>query len=363
MSLINAHLVSKSTPHATYIHHGFERGDRRHPFTATMAKQFDYCSRRWRNGYESPESDAKTQGSLLDVQWLTPEQFPSLFSIQPAKYETEGMKCPSCGTVTDSKRCKACGCDRIMTIVEKPWSNQSKTCSEWTEAQVKAGREVVTPDEMADVSAEIARLDEDPIIHSFRDASDVQVMIVAEWHDKPTGLVIPVQILVDMAPRMDTDFHASLGDLKRVRAAAPWPWASSVEQYGHALQAGLYLDVWNAAFPGEQRDTFCWILSEGFAPWQTARRFLDAKDLAIAQSAWRRIIGNYCWCLKNDKWPDYDIGEEGREVYSGWRKVTLRESVAIREMNAPKFGEPLPASSDDDLDGSEYAQESGDNVP
>jgi hypothetical protein len=353
----NARIVSLDTANGDYHRTDAKRGQPDYPVSASVLKEFDRCPRRWVDGYQPPESEAKTRGNLMDVMLLTPKQFDDRFAVQPAEYQTEAMKCPSCGSITDSKKCSACKCERAPCTITKPWTNQSTHCKEWL-AKVPDGVEVVTDDQVAESNAAISRLMLDQTILGFLAASDVQVALAGEWVDEATGLTIPIRALLDIVPRKDSDFSACLGDLKRTRSAAPRKWASDVDTFGHHIQAALYLDFYNAA-TGEGRDSFCWILSEQFAPFQTAKRLLRLKELNIAQTTWRRLIGNYCWCLKNGVWPDYDTGEtEGPdpEVIQGWGVVKI-PWLEQKEMAAPRFGQvsesaapsPEPMEENDDV--------------
>src|ERR1035437_9620097 len=273
MSFQNCKVVGKSVSPASYHGHNIPRGDKRAPVSPSMLKNFWHCPSRFINGYESPESVSKDFGNLLDTLLLTPEHFDSRYILQPENYETTGMKCPSCGTVTDSKKCRDCKCDRVETPVQKPWTNQSTTCADWTAAQAKAGRDVVSQDFLNTAWAAAKRIQKDEILSSFIAASDTQVLVEGEWLDEATKQILPVRCLLDLAPRLETEFANCLGDLKTTRSASVMAFQRDCFKLGYHLQAAFDLDLYNAA-TGEQRGTWCFAVVENYPPFEFGRRMM-----------------------------------------------------------------------------------------
>lgn len=332
MSIKNAKLVSANTAHHVYFSENGKRGEKGFCMSASALKAFDTCPRRWKDGWTAPDSDAKTRGNILDVRLLTPDQFDSRFAVQPAKYVTDGMRCEKCGSVTDSQKCAKCKCDRVKVNVEKDWSNQSTTCQEWVAEAERTGREVITAKDVMEADTAIARLKADETIASFLDCSLRQVMFQAEWHDPGTGLIIPLRCLIDLYPDIESEFGSNVGDLKRVWNANPGSWMFDCEKMGHHLSGALYLDMSNAAFTDEHRDTACFIASESFAPWQPSRMFLKSDFIELGRMEYRRMLANYCWCMVNNRWPDYNHGGP-----QGWTELTPTQKMVDKAVNKPKF--------------------------
>jgi hypothetical protein len=310
------------------------RGTLEHPMSSSSLRNFGHCPLRYFRGYNPPESKAKDFGSVLDCLLLTPKQFPARYAVQPGSYESKGMECPECGSVTDSKTCSKCKCSRREVTVTKDWSNQSTTCAAWTKEQIDAGREVVTEDTVLECTAAIARLQEDEILTDFIELSDKQVLIKGEWHDEKTGLIIPVQCLIDLAPRKDTEFAACLGDFKSTRTAALMAFQRDAFKYGYHVQAAFDFALWNAA-TAQERNTWCFVLQESYEPWQTGRRMLSQDFLTLGVAEYTRLLGNYCACLKSGKWPSYEDTDEGS--VQGWSLLEPNEFDSMRQQFAPKF--------------------------
>lgn len=247
-----------------------------------MLRLFNQCPSRWRAGYESPESESKNFGSLLDTRVLVPEQFAKRFSVRPKTYKNEDGE-------------------------EKPFNLNAKVCRKWVDEQ--AGRKIVTADDMAEVDIARERMLADETIAELLAASDRQVWITADWKDKATGFTIPIQALIDFVPRPDTPFQKGIGDLKTVRSAAQTPFQRQIYQLGWHLQASLYQDIYIAS-TGEDRPDFLFIIQENYAPYQVGRRLLSQDFIEIGRQTYQAGLARYAKCLKSGTWPGYDPAEE-----------------------------------------------------
>jgi hypothetical protein len=305
----------------------FERGDKRLAMSPSSLKAFGQCPSRWRAGYNSPESDAKDFGSLLDCLALTPDLFETRYAVSPATYPAEGKKK---GDPTE----------------DKPWNWNATFCKDWRKDQ--GGKRVISQSELAEAKAAVAALRRDSVIADFIDASDTQVLVTADYHDEATGLVIPVRCLMDFVPRKDSEFPKSLGDLKTTRSAALQPFTRFAFQMGYHVQAGFDLDLFVAA-TGEDRCNWCFILQENYPPFQTGKRLLSEDFITLGRVEYRRLLAAYCWCLKNGKWPSYDDTDE---AIQGWSLIAPEPWMESQAMFAPKFTteEPPPTETEETLD-------------
>ncbi len=260
-------------------------------------------------GYVPPGSDAKLYGNLLDTLVLTPELFESRYVLEPATYTNEK------GEV-------------------KKWSNNATVCKEWNAKQV--GKTILSDGELFDAKAACKRLMGDEIIAAFIEASDKQVLVTAEWHDEPTGVIIPVRCLMDLVPRNDTEFAKSLGDLKSTRTGALIPFQRDVYKMGYHVQGAFDLDMFVAA-TGEDRVNWCLIIQESYHPWQSGKRLLAEDYLAIGRAEYANLLHLYCQCLKSGKWPGYDDNDEAAQ---GWSVVAPEPWMMSAGQFAPRFEMP-----------------------
>lgn len=326
MSFRNAKVHPVSVSPAEYHDVTMPRGQSAYPVSPSMLKEFAKCPDRWVRGYVPPDSDAKDRGNLLDTLILTPELFDIRYKVRPLTYETKGMECPTCKSVTDSRKCKKCGCDRVEKTVTEEWNWKSTTCQAWAEAQKP--REVIDPEQLAAAQKAKARLLADERLAAFIGASRSQVLVTGEWHDEATGLVVPVRCLIDLLPDAKSEFQKCIGDFKSTRNAGRADFARDVFKFGHHIQAAFDLDLFIAA-TGEDRTTWCLIVQEPFPPYQPGRRMLDPTFLDMGRTQYVTALRRYCQCLATGAWGDYD---DTPDAAQGWSIIEPENWMAQRVM-------------------------------
>jgi exodeoxyribonuclease VIII len=316
----NAKIVSKGRTPDSYHEQTAKRGTPEFIMSSSSLRAFAECPQKWFNGFEFADSKATKWGRLLDVCLLTPDEFPNLYAVRPPTYK-------------DAK-----------TGEEKPWNANSNVCKAWIEEQGE--REIVGDGELEKVRQAIARIRSDEIIAAWCAACDTQVLVEAEWHDKPTGLVIPVRCLIDFVPRNDTEFAKCVGDLKTTCNAKPQAWQRWCYTAGYHIQGAFNLDM-IAAATGEDRNTFCFILSESFEPWQTGKRMLSEDFKELGRAEYTKHLRNYAQCVKSGRWPGYDDTDE---AIQSWSIVSPEPWMNSAAMFAPNysFGDEPEGETEED---------------
>ncbi len=323
MSWQNCKIKAVRVDSEKYHAHNEDRGTSGYVVSPSMLKVFGECASRWRDGYVSPESEAKDYGSLLDCMALTPELFESRYAVRPDTYP-------------DTK-----------TGEPKPWNGNSNWCRAWLEKVESEGRKPLKQTDLAEVQAAVKRLRRDEILSAFSDASEKQVHVIGEWADEDTGLVIPCQCLIDYAPRKDSEFAACLGDLKTTRSALPFAWRRWSSQRGYHLQGALDIDIFNAA-TGESRETWCFVVQENFSPWQTARYMLASEKLNFGRVMYESLLRRYARCLQTGEWPDYNDNAAPFLTVQGWTIDEADRWDEAAAMNTiPEIVDPPEPPSDE----------------
>lgn len=321
MSFQNAKILCLDANSEEYHAQDAKPGTPGYAMSSSDLRVFGQCPARYVAGYEPPESEAKDWGQLLDALLLTPKQFKERFAVKPATYVNEKGE-------------------------EKPWNGNSNVCKQWLEDH--ASKTVISAADLANAGEAMGKLHSDETIHSYLDCSDKQVWLTGEWKDEATGLIVPVKALLDLVPRPESEFGKTLGDLKTTRNGSLMAWQRWCYQAGYHIQAGFYYDLYRTAKPDEDRTTFCFILQENFSPWQTAKRMLNHEFLELGQFEYRRLLTNYCQCLKYGQWPGYDDTDESVQ---GWGLVSAEPFMQERTMFAPKFQfadeQPVPEYQDE----------------
>jgi hypothetical protein len=239
---------------------------------------------------------------------LTPHQFTSRYAIQPLEYVNEDGD-------------------------KKKWNNNAHTCRDWKTLRTAEGKEVVTTTDVKACEAAVNRLRADDILNAFLTASDCQVWVEGDWQDEATGLSVPCKCLIDCVPRLDTEFAKALGDLKTTRNGSLLVFQRWCFSAGYHVQAAFDTDLYVAATQ-EDRPSWCWLVQENFEPWEPARRLCSQDLLTLGRATYQRLLANYCQCLKNGRWPDYDATDE---AVQGWSIVEAEPFLAEREAFAPHF--------------------------
>lgn len=258
------------------------RGDAKYVMSRSDLMTFAQCPRRWVAGYREETTKEMDYGTLLDCLILTPERFEASFSVAPAEYPAEVKK----------------------VAVMKPWNWNATFCDEWKKVEEANGRTVIKSVQLANAKDAVARMAQDEEIFEIIRGSKTQIMVTADYRDM-SGIVVPMKILIDLVPNVDSRFGRCLADLKTATSASAHAWARQVFSYKLQVQAALYLDIWNAA-TGESRNEFRHIIQESFAPWEVGKRILSAEFIEDGRSRYKGALARYCACLRDKHWPGYD---------------------------------------------------------
>lgn len=248
--------------------------------------QIAVCPSRWHNGYQ-PE-DRRTPsiefGSLLDCLLLQPHKLGEYYKLAPKTYTNAKGK-------------------------EAAWTWRSSTCRFWRDAVEAKGMLACSEEDMKEASNAVEAVMFHPLhgeqITRLVTNSTHQVFCIAEYHDRETGIVVPVKCLTDIVPNPDDpDFGKSLFDLKTAVSAHPRAWQRAVFDGDYHIQGALNLDIYCAA-TGEDRQDFRHLIIENFAPWEMARRFLSMEFIEIGRWKVIQALRTYCQALQTGEWPSY----------------------------------------------------------
>jgi exodeoxyribonuclease VIII len=292
--LSNGKIVSVNTDPMVYHRTAGKRGEPDFIMSRSELMDFAACPHRWLAGVQSVDTDATKWGSLMDCRWLTPGAFESRFALKPTMYP-------------DTK-----------TGEPKPWSGNSTWCKDWLSKQ--SGKEVLSIEQLAESDAALRVLALDERITALRACSQVQVFVMCEYQDKPTGIVVPIKALLDLVPDKDNaDYGRCLVDFKTARSAGHRTWCRDVKERGYMVQAALYMDAYLSACPDEDRIDFRHVVQENEAPWEVGRRILSYEFTELGRQAYLAALRRYCECLSTGKWPGYE--EMTGDHINGWTIV------------------------------------------
>ena len=244
--------------------------------------EFNRCPHRWIAGFESDESKATEWGSLVDCLVLTPDQFDTRFAVCPETYP-------------DSKTGEA-----------KPWTFAANFCKEWRKEH--EGKQIVKADTHQQAENAVKFAFGQPDIAALIKCSRKQVMVVGDYQDEATGLVVSVKALLDLVPDKDDErFGKVLSDLKTTTCGAEGAWTKKVWDMGYHVQSAFFTDLYCAA-SGEDRTDFWHVVQESMPPWETVLWPLSADFVEIGRVQYQAALARYCECLKANAWPGYSTG-------------------------------------------------------
>lgn len=308
---------------ATYRGTDVQRGDPLFAMTRSDLKSFMRCPRKWLDGYESEETKATEWGSLVDAMFLQGHTFERRYAVSPATYQSVGMKCPKCESVTDSKSCRKCGVDRVSVITEKPWDRNANACWQWE--QDHSDLTIVKDSLHKEGSQAWGRLMSDPDICELRKCSKSQVMVISTYHDPETRLHIPVKVLIDGLPDKNHEqYGKAIWDLKTARSADADFWADEVGRRGYDMQAAMCLDAYTAA-TGEDRTDFLHVVQDSDPPYQPAKWVIPADYVEVGRLKYVQGLQQYARCIKDGIWPGYESIGLTRGMWGNWGIIAPRE--------------------------------------
>jgi len=244
---------------------------------------------KWVKSKDSFEStNAMEFGSLLDCLLTAPERFGKKYVVRPLEYP-----------VVDKKG--------VETGDMKPWSGNSTWCKEWLES-VPKGVTAISHATLGRAQDAVRQIESHPWAVELIQCSKKQVLIVADWHDDATGITVPFAALLDLIPDASNPaWGKTLADIKTARNGNPEGWARVVNDSGYDVQSAIYMDLYRAAVPNEDRADFVHLVIENTEPFDIVcpPPCLSSEFLEWGRAKYRRALAIYCQCLKTGVWPSY----------------------------------------------------------
>ena len=352
--IINSKIIGSNISYEVYSRQepDVSRGGQAFSMSRGELVNFYECPARWLAGYrdDDKETDATTWGSMVDCLLMSRNEFDLRYAVSAPTYFKNEMKCPSCGSVTDSKSCRKCKCDREPVTTEKPWDSKSTMCKEWEESQ---GGKIIIKSELFEAAEKaVAAIRNNALVSELFDESDKQVLVCGLWQDEDTGLKIPLRGLLDIVPPKDHAlFGKWLADFKTARNGNPAQWADTVNRRGYDVQAALYMDLYTSA-TNEDRVDFVHVVQENVFPFHVVSppMALSAEFMQWGRGKYQRALRQYCQCLKTGVWPSFNqIGIAfGQTQIIGPDDLWAYKSCAgATEFKMPKAPTPQPSSGID----------------
>ncbi len=284
---------------------------------------------KWLSSQESEDTTATEWGRLVECLEMNPADFGKLFEVHPENYPCESSK-------RDPR-------------TEKPWTARADYCKEWEEERKAAGITVISPKVKAEADLAVnAAFSYQPRFDLVA-CSKKQVMVVGEFKDKATGLIIPLRCLIDLVPDENhPEMSKWLADSKTARNGNPEHFVRVVDDEAYDVQAALSIDLFTAA---TGRDITDWVLplQENTPPYHIVKPMpaLSSEFIEYGRVKYRIALRYYAQCLATNKWPSYPTGD--RVVYGPLQFLDPKALFKYREMGgvAPERKQAPPVETFD----------------
>src|SRR5262245_6156332 len=168
--LINAKIVGDNVDPEAYHRPSGRRGAADFVMSRSELMEFDYCPRRWVEGFKDTGNTSTEWGSIMDNMVTAPEKCDEIYVVCPETYP-------------DAK-----------TGEPKPWNWNATYCKKWRAE--RAGKKPIKSDTFAQAKVAFEALMRDELIADIIFNSRKQVMVVAEYRDEPTGITVPIKTLL-----------------------------------------------------------------------------------------------------------------------------------------------------------------------
>lgn len=172
---------------------------------------------------------------------------------------------------------------------------------EWRTHQTRAGKTVLSEDELTRVNGVVASVRQHPMFKDGLFGGDIECSVV--WKDPRTG--------VWLKSRPDNLPHAAgtSVDFKCMSSADPRKVAFGIRDYGYDMQAALVRDGMMAM--GITIEDSVVFACESSRPHATHLAVIGDEAIHYARLRNRRALNTFADCLKSGYWPGYD-SEDGR---------------------------------------------------
>ena len=268
-----------------------KRGDKDFIMSRSHLVAFAENPAKWREGGEvREETKSMSFGSVLDCLATSPDTFESRFAITPETYPAKPER-------------------KGEPSEMKPWTSRANYCKDWESEKEAQGFSVVSAGTFAEAKKAFTTLQSNREIASLIECSEKQVLIVADWKDEETGLIIPFAALLDLVPHHSSPtWGKKLVDIKTTKNGNPAIWPRVCDDSGYDVQAAIYMDLYRAAKPNEDRVDFVHVVQENSFPFHvvTPPPCFSTEFMDWGRAKYLRAIRLYCRCVSSGFWPGYE---------------------------------------------------------
>ena len=184
--------------------------------------------------------------------------------------------------------------DEFVTRPECWTDWRTKDAKEWREAQVAAGKTVITDADLQAVTGMAESLARHPLISAGILDGFVERSLI--WQDKETG------VWLKSRPDVIPSASGLFSDLKTTASVADDDMAKSLASFGYHMQAALVGMAAEAVLDSPMEE-FALVWVEKAPPHCVRVTVLTGEDLERGRMQLRRSIDQFAACVKSGVWP------------------------------------------------------------
>lgn len=205
-------------------------------------------------------------------------------------------------------------------IVFNPYPDfRTKAAQELRDSAAAQGKIVISGEEQLRALQAVAGVYADPVAGPVIRNSAKQVVLL----NKIRG--VNFKGLVDLVPTQSKCLY----DFKTIGKLSVRGIESAITDYGYHVQAAVYLKLWNACNPDDQRDRFRFIWQSSEPPYEVAVTELPTADIEAGEEWAAYQIDRLKKATEQNEWPG---------IFGGKVAIVGRPSYAMHQDEAEMDG-------------------------
>jgi exodeoxyribonuclease VIII len=240
-------------------------------------------------------------GSLVDALTTTPELVDSEYIVLPPdapQRPTEAMMNAAKPSASSLAR-------------QKWWSDFESSIN---------GRNIISADEMT-LAQQAAKM----LTETCKASADIFAKSKSQVIIAGRVLDVKCKGLLDLVP----DGEDFLADLKTVNDFSLEGFAKATANFGYGMQAGIYLALWNASHPEDQRQNFRIIWQESEPPFEVCVTELAQQDIEAGWLYASVLIQRLIDATEKNHWPMFQEGKIATITRPTW--AAIQEEAKLTE--------------------------------
>jgi hypothetical protein len=176
----------------------------------------------------------------------------------------------------------------------RPWFNGAGKCKEWNAEQARAGKTILTADQVDHIRGMALSLGQNPLVRAGILNGAIERSMF--WKDKESGIWLKAR--PDAIPNDSLDFS----DLKTTTSVRYEDLVSTIAKFAY-YQQGALIGEGCRRLLGQEMNSFSLVFVESKPPYATRVVQLDPDDLKRGHELNRQALARFWRCLRNQEWP------------------------------------------------------------